>query len=505
VLHPILLAVAWVLNQGLSTEAEWAGLVRPVLIAAGGAMALTLLGWAGSRNRWDGGLVASLLILLIILPFPAFKLWQSLGPQAGFLAVAAAMITAIGVPIVLAVRARRLGRPMPRPSAGRLNTFAGIFVLVVLVSNTVWDAGTAIGRLTSPEAVVQAPPTESTPPDIVVVLLDGYPRSDVLARRLGIDNAAFLQALTDRGFDVAADSRSNYVFTALTLASLFQMRHLDEIDEVRPFIGTSAPHHDLLRHTATSGRAFSVLRSAGYEIVTSPPGWEHVTLASASDRTLATGHITDLERSLLEQTWLLDLVTLVSPHAITGQLRDHLVQTLDSLDAFAAEVRDRPAFLFLHVPGPHPPLVVDAEGETVPLDARSLGADDPEAMHMTREEYSAAWEAELAYLNRRVLAGIDRLQAADPSTVIIVMADHGYIQEVSSEDPGARFANLLAAYTPGAPGLLRDPPTLVNLMPRLLNEYLGTDFAISPDRYFLSPGPLEPLMLTEVSDPDAAE
>ena len=84
------------------------------------------------------------------------------------------------------------------------------------------------------------------------------------------------------------------------------------------------------------------------------------------------------------------------------------------------------------------------------------------------------------------------------------MADHGYVQEIKQDDPAARLSNLFAAYTPGADGLLRDAPTPVNLMPRLLNEYLGTDLPQSPDRYFLSPGPLEPLVLTEIEEPSAA-
>jgi hypothetical protein len=327
---------------------------------------------------------------------------------------------------------------------------------------------------------------------------------DVLERRLGIDNSDFLADLSQRGFDVADQSHSNYVFTALTLASLFQMRYVDEIDDIRPLIGTNRPYHALLRDATTDGRAFAALRSAGYEIVTAPPGWGHVSLAAASDRILDSGEMTDLERSLLEQTWLLDLVTLVKPDALTGQLRDRLVHAFDHLDAFASEERDSPAFLFLHVPGPHLPLVVDAQGNTLPLPARELGAVNPEALHMTRAEYSATWAGELAYLEKRVLHAVDSMQARDAPPVIVVMADHGYIQDVRADDIQSRFANLFAAFTPGAPGLLADAPTPVNLMPRLLNRYLRTEFAESPDRYFLSPGPLEPLMLTEVSDPEAA-
>jgi hypothetical protein len=310
--------------------------------------------------------------------------------------------------------------------------------------------------------------------------------------------------LTDRGFDVATRSHSNYVFTTPTLTSLFQMRHLDEIDSLRPLIGTSHPYHAVLRDVMTSGPAFTALRAAGYEIITAPPGWGHVSIASAADRVLDKGEMTDLERSALEQTWLLDLLTLVKPDVLTSQMRDRLVHAFDHLDAFAAERRDRPAFLFLHVPGPHLPLVVDAEGNTLPLPARALGARDRQGMHMTQAEYAATWAGELAYINRRTLRAVDALQATAVPPVIVVMADHGYAPEVRSDDVQSRLAILFAAFAPGAPGLLDDAPTPVNLLPRLLNRYLGTDFPQSTDRYFLSPGPLEPLVLTEVFDPDAA-
>jgi len=269
-------------------------------------------------------------------------------------------------------------------------------------------------------------------------------------------------------------------------------------------IGTSHPYHAVLRDVMIRGPAFTALRSADYEIITAPPGWGHVSVAAAADRVLDKGEMTDLERSALEQTWLLDLLTLVKPDLLTSQMRDRLVHAFDHLDAFAAERRDRPAFLFLHVPGPHLPLVVDAEGNTLPIPARALGARGPESLPMTRAEYSAMWAGEVAYINERTLRAVDALQLSTNPPVIVVMADHGYAPEVRTDDLQSRFATLFAAFTPGAPGLLRDAPTPVNLMPRLLNRYLGTDFPLSVDRYFLSPGPLAPLVLTEVADPEAA-
>jgi hypothetical protein len=504
VVHPVLLAVAYILNQGLSTQAEIAGVVRPLAVGMLFAASLTLVGWAAVRNRWDGGLLATLVLVLAVTTFPAYRAWQLMGPTISLIVSALALIILIGTPAVMALRARRAKRPMPRPGGGTLNGFAAILVAVVVVANIAGNVPWALGEAITAEASVDVAPPNPPPPDIVVILLDGYPRSDVLQRRLGIDNAAFLEALTDRGFDVAARSRSNYVFTGLTLASLFQMRYLDAIESLRPLIGTNHHSHAVLRDVTTSGLAFTAFRSAGYEIVTVPPGWEHVTLRAAADRVLDMGEMTDLERSLLEQTWLLDVVTAFKPDVLTRPLRDRLVHAFDHLDAFAAELRDDPAFLFVHIPGPHLPLVVDADGNALPLPARALGAGDPEALHMTRAEYSATWAAELAYLERRVLRAIDTLQAAVQPPVIVVMSDHGYTQEVRADDAQSRFANLFAAYTPGAADLMRDAPTPVNLMPVLLNQYLGTDFPISPDRYFLSAGPLQPMLLTEVTDPEAA-
>jgi hypothetical protein len=504
VLHPVLLAVAYVLNQGLSTQAELVGLVRPLIVATVFAAFLTLVGWATFRNRWDGGLAASTVLVLAVTPFPAYKAWQVLGPAIGPFVSAAALALLLGIPALVMLRAVRQKRSVPRPGPRALHGFAAILIAVVVVGNVSGNVSWATGRATAPRPTVDVAPADTTPPDIVVILLDGYPRSDVLQRRLGVDNAAFLKALADRGFDVAARSHSNYVFTQLTLPSMFQMRYLDEIESLRPLIGTNYHFHAVLRDITTSGLAFTALRSAGYEIVTAPPGWEHVTIRAAADRVLDMGEMTDLERSLLEQTWLLDILTLVKPDVLTGQLRDRLVHAFDHLDAFAAERRDRPAFLFVHVPAPHLPLVVDGAGGTLPVPARALGAQDPAGMHMTRAEYSATWAGELAYVEKRALRAIDALQAATHPPVIVVMSDHGYTQEVKPDDAQSRFANLFAAFTPGAPGLLRDPPTPVNLFPRLLNRYLGTDFPVSPDRYFLSPGPIHPLVLTEVTDPEAA-
>jgi hypothetical protein len=49
------------------------------------------------------------------------------------------------------------------------------------------------------------------------------------------------------------------------------------------------------------------------------------------------------------------------------------------------------------------------------------------------------------------------------------------------DDPLTVHRNLLLARTPGQPGLFGDAPTLVNVVPQLLNAYLGGEAALLPD------------------------
>jgi Sulfatase len=499
--HPVLLAAAYVLSMALATEAEWADIVRPLLVAMALATTLTLSGWAVFRNRWDGALAATIaLLLLISLPMADFA-WKQLTEAIGVTGttVVAALVLAalVGIPALVVLRMRHGERPLRRPPAGVLNVFSVILVAVVVLPTVGSHAPAAVDQWTASNRAITVPPQATRPPDIVLILLDGYPRTDVLQRRLGIDNTDFLDGLRSRGFDVATDSRSNYTFTGLTLASMFDMRYLDEIPRIQPLIGTPGPHHDALRDTAAGGAAFDVLRTAGYRIEMATADWEHVRMRSA-DVLLDGGQLTDLERKLLERTWLPELISTIAPNWFVEQERDLIVHHFDAIEEFATQAHADPTFLYVHIPGPHAPQVVDANGDALPMNSRLMGAKSPDEMGISRAEFIDRFAGEIAYLDERTLAAVDALQATDSPPVIIVMSDHGYTQEVVPGDDEALLSNLIAAFTPGAPGLLADAPTPVNLFASLSNYYLATDLQLRSDASFVSASDSDPLLVHQV-------
>lgn len=503
-IHPVLLTAAYVLNTSLANEVTVAGYARPLIVATVVASLLTGAGWVLLRNRWDGALFATAVIVLLVTPVPVAWVWLSLrsalDPELGALAFALVLAGVLGAVAVRLLQLRRRKQPVWRPAPESLNVISAALLLAVIGSNVV-------GHRDPVDPTPIAPPSgwrssSVAGPDIVVFMLDGYPRSDVLKRRLGADNTSFLAALHDRGFDVGEANHSNYTITELTFPSMFQMQYLDAIPSIRPYLGTGERENAAMRVAAEAGQAFSIMRAAGYERIIWSSGWDHMTLRGAADRLVDTGEITDLERAVLHRTWLLYLLDAIAPNIFTDSQRDRIVNAFDTLDRIAIESGPAPRFLFVHVPGPHLPLVVRSDGTAADLSASRYEAAGGEGYGMNEAEYAAAWQSEIDYLDRRTLQSIDLLLGSEAGrrAVIIVMSDHGYGFDVRPGDIQARLGNFFAARTPGAPALFADSPTPVNLFRILFNQYLGTTFEILPDRYFLQGD--RKLDLTEISNPD---
>ena len=505
ILHPAIFAAAFVLEVALSNKIEPAGFARALAVAVLVGIALTLLGWAIARDRWIGGLIASALVVLTVSFLPFFFAWQGLGAVLGptivLLLMGLVLFALAAIPAIQRVRVRR-GAPMIRGWATSvLNRFAAVLILVGLVFHAVPDLPGAVADALRPQVDVSVAPVDQLP-DIYVLMLDGYPRADVLARKFGIDNAGFLGDLTNLGFDVATDTYANYVFTQLTMASMFQMRYLDELDALAPLVGVRGGHVNALRNALIDSPGFAALDAAGYQVIVTQPGYEHVALRGVADRVLEHGEMNDLERDVLKRTWLLWPLGSLIPTLYTGPPRDRVVHAFDDLSRLGSEERGAPRFTWIHVPAPHLPLVLDADGKALELDPLRFDQMDAEGYGMTDAEFAAAYAAEIGYLNTRVLSAVRSIAnlPGRPDPVIIVMSDHGYASDKA--DPQGRLANLFAAYTPQAPSLFADAPTPVNIVTILLNRFLGTDFPISEDRYFLSPDDRQLMVLTEIPDPN---
>jgi hypothetical protein len=482
-LYPLALVLAAVVTLFVNAGEPVTVLPRPVVVAALVVLTVQLLLSLLLRSR-ELGALATLVGLLMVA-----RLWP----------LAAALLIAPAWWLVISWSRRRRG--LERLSSRSLQVghralgvFSGVLLAVVVVFGALSGAFRWYGPDTT--AAVDAEGS-STLPNIYLVLLDGYPSLQAV-RDLGFDNESFAEELGRLGFEVSRESRSNYSQTWPTLASMFQMGYLQDEAGLLPAPPDLGEQRRRLAKVINTGRALAALRSAGYRIATMPSPFSSTALLAA-DRVVETGDLNEFEELLLRNSGVLNLFGDAGEAWVVSQERGWIESNIDALGVPAAS---GPTLTFNHIMAPHPPFLFKADGSateprecyprTCPFWVTELAGTETSVA-----EYGDALEAELAYLNARILERLETLITQDPGGVVILFSDHGLRFDASGTDEA--FENFFAARTPGRQGLFGSSASPVNLFPTLLNEYLRTDFAIAPYRAWRSgllPLNLSPLELS---------
>ena len=443
---------------------------RPVAVAVITSMVLTVAcAWlTGDRDR--GALAATCLLLTLL---------TSSDPLALILLVVAAGILVEGV--------IHRGRPswIARLATRLMNAVVIVLIIATVIAATQAAAWASIEEdVTTPAlAPLPAASISATDPDIYVILLDAFP-GDRAARHAtnGYDPDALPAALTARGFDVIRDSHSNYLLTPLTLTSMFWMRHIVDIPALDPPFGPTARDWWRLKLALNDAPAIADLRAHGYEVISVDGGYAHAHLDRV-DRFIGQPTPPELELAVINNTRLRKLFSTFAPSALPELARTRIGDAFAAADALATEPHDRQRFVFVHVAAPHPPWVFNADGS----------ARDPGYVSVTgegalpiQESFDAGF-AQATYIAGETTKVVDRILAASKRPpVVVVMSDHGPGSDFSWTDPSgsdyvARASNLMAAYTPGHPGLIGERLTPVNLLPTLFDAYLGVHVDRKPD------------------------
>jgi hypothetical protein len=472
--YPIAFVATYVLNLWIEAGVSVLAVTRSLAIAVVGAALLLVLLSVLSRRPHLAGLITLGAILVLL----------SRGPV--YIAALIVLVVAATLAALLWGRIRRRSITWPEVTRS-LNVVSGLLLVVVVLNGVPRGTLGAVmidlqqGRSTLEESS-DVPSTDL--PSIYILMLDGYPRADSLARLFGADNTPFLHELRDRGFMVADRSRSNYMFTQLTLTSMLHMKPLSEITSLQPAAAGEAPSDALTREVLNRNPVFEMLRSQGYRIVTSSPGFEHVALRQ-SDVYLDDGQMNDFEYHLLRFTTAQRIVNLVDPDFFADQLRDRILSGFDHFADVTAST-GVPTLGFVHVPSPHLPVVFAEDGSDAELAPSEDIFDWPEIDPVTRDAYAR----QLDYLNAEILDVVDHALASQPpgaEPIIILMSDHGAAPRPAvfiGEGTDDHYASFFAARAPGAADLFGDDVSPINVFPRLLNAYLGADLEEWPNERY---------------------
>jgi hypothetical protein len=465
---PCAVALSAILAIYYSSGSPIEGTYRPiavavVLVLATEAVLIPVVGWCYAA------LVTSVLVLAV------FKEWGFVG---GALAVTALVA-------VWSWRRRRLPATSSLEQAIRLP--ASLLFLATI------GVGVAQGALGLPTIVLKPEPVQAGPGrDIIVVLLDGYARSDTLATAFGFDNGPFHEELEERGFEIAERSRSNYPNTALTHVSMFQMRHIADVPPLPQQTRHAEGYRAIGRIMAGPLPVLETMRRHDYETIHITPVVNEFKMHSA-DRVLDSGQMVQLETVLLGRTLLGRVVDWVAPDLLYNEQRERSLQAVAAVETLALDSTRQ--FVFAHLMLPHSPYVFGPNGEPLP---------QPDCLPVCTifhappgEESLRLYRDQLSFTNTLMLEMVDTIRSGGADPVIVLMSDHGSRLFVT-EHPEEFLLNFFASATPGRPGLFPDDATPVNLFPRLFRAYLNEEIDLLPERFFLPSGGESPTDLKPV-------
>jgi len=375
-----------------------------------------------------------------------------------------------------------------RSSFTRASGWLNLLGLVLLVYPLYQVVSVSVQHLQTGGRKAQAAPSQqvhiSDPaklPDIYYIILDSYGRQDLLQQAYQYDNSVFIKNLQQMGFYVADCSMSNYMRTDISMTTALNMDYLTNLGkQFTPDTYNRVTLFELLKHSAVR----QMLEESGYQTVAFSTGFPWSELDDASHflgPNPLQGDMTDFEELLLNTTLarLLEDYGVIVPFQVSSRhFRDRTTFDLNSLSTLAD--MPGPKFVFMHVISPHPPFVYGPDGNpTNP--AQFVDAEEK----YTSTMYAQGYTNQVSFLNTRLEAGLKTLiSRSRVPPIIIIQGDHGPWMQPDNK----RFWILNAYFLPDE-SKLYNTISPVNSFRLALNEALGTDYELLPDKSYFSPIP----------------
>lgn len=380
---------------------------------------------------------------------------------------------------------------------GPLHSFAGITSWALFLMLIIFPpSGPALPKeyadLRFPELLhdKSSPSSPAANPDIFLIILDGYGRTDLLEELFNYDNSGFVTQLADLGFYVARQSTSNYSQTLLSLASIL---NLDYLDVVTKGIPQETKNRRPLRSLLRTNRLVEQLRRHNYEFIMIGSGYASTEMSSA-DRNIGLAFDPgEFGNLLLAQSPFPAFVNLVGNQQLSSwQFDVHRARLRNAFEALSQLKREaKPKFVVTHILAPHPPFVFKADG-TAQNSRRLFGFHDGSLYRGSRDEYRSGYVGQARWVESQVIDTIQKIESRSPGALIIIQGDHGpglHLNWRRAEKTNFRERmSILNAYKVPASlkSKLYSEITPVNSFRLVLNELFSANLSLLPDKNYFS-------------------
>lgn len=486
--YPLILALYPPLSLYLSNPGQATPGVALISILA--CLAIAAVSWAGLtlmiRNRDRAALLAAILLVLFFSYGHIHSQLTALLHDALHVEYAQHLHLPLSLFwLLLFFLAWHVSRRLQETALAEITPPANIaitvFVLLTFVFLPPWQGIQAINQVSLADTRTDKAAIEHLgyTPDIYMIVLDGYARQDYLSTHYNFDNSAFLDALRDKGFFVAEQSRANYYWTFLSFLSILNMQHVTWLSET---VDEQSRDRTLAYAGIRDNQVISFLSQNGYKTI-----HFNSTSGSARNNPYADVEIAcdsllfheEFFRVLWQTTWL-----RIFDVSASFDLAHCWLSHMERLAQMGRE--PGPKFVFSHFVPPHHPYLFDRHGNIL---RHATISNQFEFQKNLWEDYDAYIE-QTRFLNTAFLSIFQTiLEESENPPIILLQSDHGpQLKDVPAHiRHQARAANLVAFYLPGAPDdLIPHDITLVNQFPVIFNYYFGTEFELQENTSYYS-------------------
>lgn len=309
-------------------------------------------------------------------------------------------------------------------------------------------------------------------PNIYILVFDEYASSKSLLRDYGYDNSGLDSFLINKRFYLMKDSKSNYLRTNLSIASLL---NFDYTSGLTPRDGMTAD--DLLKsHKQIKYNAlFDLGKKHGYEIY-------NYTIfdTEQSPSKVKNDYLFNNERIVISNTMISRLINDLGPSLPFPFLKKILGTDITAetyrkynerterifLTDLKMQKSQAPKLAYAHFLMPHPPFIYDSLSQPVYY-------DDQKMENYYEKKFVPKYLSYLPYTNihlKKIITAT--LKENNNNCIIFVLGDHGYkVMDDSSLISDHFFNNLQALYLPSEKYTpLKNNSTPVNVMRHIINN-----------------------------------
>ena len=329
-----------------------------------------------------------------------------------------------------------------------------------------------------------------SPPNVYYIILDGYPRNDVLEKHVGFDNNEFTNFLKQRGFHVAENSHANYSLSSTSIPAIMNMNYInflaDEIGEdsrnYNPLIGKDIGLY-------ADNLVIKNFKSMGYKVakIGSVPMYVHEM--PLVDLSVCHKSIHLMDNRLFDTVARISMIGYFIERSSEDIQREIILCAFEELPKISGYY-DEPVFVWSHIMIPHFPLIFGPNGEPITPGKSLLSMNHPE---YTDSDWNVKEQfvQQLQFANKKSMKLVDKILKNEKESIIIIQSDHGSgfginLQDPANDDIMQKLSNFNAIYFPNEKQreILTDDRTSVNTFRLVFNSQFGSDYEILEDKIY---------------------